>query len=478
LKTSRTNSKIYLAFDVKNNSNLWIIVINYMSKSAIWGGVFETRQDDLMRQINESISFDKRLYKQDIWGSVVHAKMLAKQGIISEDDAVQIANGLRQIEEEIESGEFEFKVELEDIHMNIEARLTEIIGESAKRLHTARSRNDQVATDFKIYTREAFGRIEGLLGELISTLRMRADDNESTILPGFTHLQIAQPLTLKHYLLAYSQMFMRDLERISDFTVRLNQFCPLGSGALAGVSYETDRFFTADELGFEMPSANSLDSVSDRDFALDFLYACSVISVHLSRLAEEIIIWASQSFGFITLPDEFSTGSSIMPQKRNPDAAELIRGKTGRIFGNLQSLLVVLKGLSLAYSKDMQEDKEAMFDSFDNICLCLLAMDGMVQKIIFDPDKMRESALKGYANATDLADYLVQKCGLAFRQAHHITGELVRLAMQNNLPLENLTLSQMQSICPEIAADIFEHLTLEACIKAKKSYGGTGSPAI
>lgn len=443
--------------------------------SNIWGGVFEKERDALMIKINESISFDKELYHQDIFASIVHSRMLAKQHIISTDEQLKIENGLKQIEEEISSGKLQFSQKLEDIHMNIESRLTEIIGEIGKKLHTARSRNDQVATDLKIYTREAFDEISAILKELLSTIHILANANIGTILPGCTHLQIAQPITLAHHLLCYFEMFYRDHQKIALFREILNNSCPLGSCALAGTSHNIDRHYTSKELGFKNPSGNSMDGVSDRDFAVDFLYVSSLISVHLSRLAEEIIIWANPLFGFITLPDEFSTGSSIMPQKRNPDAAELVRGKTGRIFGNLQGLLTMLKGLTLTYSKDMQEDKEPLFDSYKNIKTCLLVTIGMLQSIKFNTNKMLEATQYGYCTATEIADMLVQKHNLAFRDAHHITGEIIKWAIKHSKKLEDITLEEYQQFYPQINNEIFKVVDVQNCVDSKNSYGATSS---
>jgi argininosuccinate lyase len=440
--------------------------------NQMWGGRFESKPSDVMQKINQSISFDKKLYKQDIFGSIAHAQMLGSTGILTKDEAKKIIFGLKQIEKEIESGKFNFREDLEDIHMNVENRLAEIIGDVAGKLHTARSRNDQVATDFKLFIRDAFDEIDLLLLELQKTLLKKAGKNVETIMPGFTHLQTAQPISFAHHLLAYFEMIKRDRSRIKDSRKRMNE-SPLGSAALAGTSFPIDRFQTAEFLGFDAPCANSLDGVSDRDFAFDFAYDMSVIAVHLSRLSEEIVIWMSKGFDFISLSDAFTSGSSIMPQKRNPDAAELVRSKTGRIFGSLINLLTIIKGLPLAYSKDMQEDKEPIFDAYENIKIAILAIDGMVNDMIVKKENMLKMAGSGYSTATDLADFLVKNLKLPFRKCHHITGQIVKLAEDKNCILADLSLKEMQKIEPKITKSIYEVLTVKNSVKSRVSYGGT-----
>lgn len=444
----------------------------YSKANPMWGGHFTKAPDQVMQDINASIAYDQKLYRQDIAGSIAHAKMLADCKIITKSEANKIIKGLQQIEKEITNGEFEFKAELEDIHMNIEARLKEIIGEVAGKLHTARSRNDQVATDFKLYVKEANLEIIALLKELCAALIKLAEANLNTIMPGYTHLQAAQPVTFAHHLHAYVEMLARDLSRFEAANERLNQ-CPLGAAALAGTSFAIDRTKTAKLLKFKEPTANSLDSVSDRDFVLDFL-ANSAISIgHLSRFAEEIILWLSKAYDFIKLSDSFTTGSSIMPQKRNPDAAELVRGKTGRIYGNLISLLTTMKALPLAYSKDMQEDKEPLFDSHNTMIIALKAMIGMVTDMEVKADKLLLATQAGFITATDLADYLVKNFKIPFREAHHITGKIVKLAEKKKLDLADLQLSELQKIEPRIQADIYDILTVAAAVKSRNSYGGT-----
>jgi argininosuccinate lyase len=440
--------------------------------NKMWGGHFDAAPAEIMAEINQSISFDYVLYKQDIRGSIAHAKMLEKQKILAKPEVAKIIKGLQQILAEIESGKFTFKRELEDIHMNIESRLKEIIGDTAGKLHTARSRNDQVATDFKLFTRDFIDELSSHLTALKKALTKRAKENFDTIMPGFTHLQTAQPVTFGHHLMAYVEMLNRDISRLADCRKRLNE-CPLGSAALAGTSYPIDRHFTAKELGFDAPTNNSLDSVSDRDFALELVSTLNILAIHLSRFAEEIIIWVTDGFKFIKLTDKFTTGSSIMPQKRNPDAAELIRGKTGRITGALVTLSTMLKGLPLAYSKDMQEDKEATFDAMRNISLCVKAMHGMVEDMQVNKPNMLAAAQKGYSTATDLADWLVQKLGLAFRDCHHITGRIVKIAEAKNCRLDELALSEMQSVEKRITKDIFNVLSVQNSVKSRKSFGGT-----
>jgi len=426
----------------------------------------------IMEEINASIEFDKVLAPQDIRGSKAHAAMLAAQGIISAEDEAAIQAGLDQIMGEIESGQFTFSRSLEDVHMNIEARLKDLIGAPAGRLHTARSRNDQVALDFRLYVRDRIDELDAALKELQLALARKAEAHAATIMPGFTHLQPAQPVTFGHHLLAYVEMLARDRGRLQDARKRLNE-CPLGAAALAGTSFPIDREMTARALGFDRPTANSLDSVSDRDFALETLAAASIAAMHLSRLAEEIVIWMTPQFGFIRLSDRFTTGSSIMPQKRNPDAAELTRAKVGRIAAAFQSLLMVMKGLPLTYSKDMQEDKEVTFDALDNLALSIAAMTGMVEDMEPVPEVMRQAAGRGYSTATDLADWLVRRLNLPFREAHHITGRIVAAAESRGVELEELPLEAMQAIEPRITEDVYSVLGVENSVKSRTSYGGT-----
>ena len=440
--------------------------------SAIWGGRFESGPGELMEEINASIDFDRRLYAQDIAGSKAHCAMLVERGIISQEDGDAILDGLDTVRREIEDGDFRFDRSLEDIHMNVEARLGVLIGEVAGRLHTARSRNDQVATDFRLWVRQALDLLDGALAGLQAALIDQAEAHAATVMPGFTHLQAAQPVTLGHHLLAYVEMFGRDRWRLADCRVRLNQ-CPLGSGALAGTSFPIDRQATARELGFDDPCANSLDGVSDRDFAIEFLSSGAITAVHLSRLGEEFVLWCSEQFGFVRLSDAFTTGSSMLPQKRNPDAAELVRAKAGRVIGSLNALLVTLKGLPLAYAKDMQEDKEPVFDAADTLALSIAAMTGMVKDAEFRPGAMKDAAGKGYACATDLADWLVRVLGLPFRRAHHVTGRLVGLAEDRACPLEDLSLADMQAVEPGITAEVFEVLGVDNSVNSRTSYGGT-----
>lgn len=440
--------------------------------SRMWGGRFERGPAAIMEAINASVDFDKRLAAQDIAGSKAHATMLAAVGVISDEDAVAIRGGLDHVAREIEAGGFVFKTELEDIHMNVEARLAELIGEPAKRLRTARSRNDQVATDFKLWVREAIDRLEAGLRGLQAALIDRAEEHVDTVMPGFTHLQAAQPVTLGHHLLAYVEMFGRDRSRLRDARTRLNE-CPLGSAALAGTPYPIDRTMTAAALGFDRPTANSLDAVSDRDFALEYMAAASIASVHLSRLAEEIVVWCSAQFRFIRLSDAFSTGSSIMPQKKNPDAAELVRAKGGRVIGSLISLLTTMKGLPLAYSKDMQEDKEPVFLVDDTMALTVAAMEGMIRDMTPDVERMRAAAELGFLTATDFADWLVRTLGIPFREAHHISGRAVRVAEERGVGLAALDLSTFQAIDSRITADVYPVLSIEASLAARRSFGGT-----
>ena len=440
--------------------------------NRLWGGRFAAGPGSLMRKINASIDIDRRLYAQDILASKAHAAMLVRQKIISPRDGRRIGRGLDRILAEIESGRFRFKAALEDIHMNIEARLAELIGAPAGRLHTARSRNDQVATDFRLWLREAIDALDGRMRALQRALIAKAERHAGSVMPGFTHLQPAQPVTLGHYFLAYVEMVGRDRGRLADCRKRLNE-CPLGAAALAGTSFPIDRQRTARALGFERPSANSLDAVADRDFALEFLAAATICGVHLSRLAEELVIWTTPQFGFARLPDAFSTGSSIMPQKRNPDAAELVRAKAGRLLGALVALVVVMKALPLAYSKDMQEDKDKVFDAVDTLELSLAAMAGMIDELHLDTTAMRKAASAGYSNATDLADWLVRVAGLPFRAAHQAVGRVVRLAEAKGVALERLTLAQLRSIDRRFTPAALGVLGVDRSVASRKSFGGT-----
>ncbi|MBL3561390.1 argininosuccinate lyase [Rhodovulum sulfidophilum] len=438
----------------------------------MWGGRFAAGPDAIMEAINASISFDKRLAPQDIAGSRAHAAMLAATGILTDTDAETIREGLLTVLSEIEDGSFAFSTALEDIHMNVEARLKEIVGEPAGRLHTARSRNDQVATDFRLWVRDqADAAIDGI-GRLIRALLVQAEAGADWVMPGFTHLQTAQPVTWGHHMMAYVEMFARDLSRFTDARERMNE-CPLGAAALAGTSFPIDRHMTAEALGFARPMANSLDAVSDRDFALEFLAAASICAMHLSRFAEELVIWSSAQFRFVALSDRFSTGSSIMPQKKNPDAAELIRAKIGRIFGANVALMTVMKGLPLAYSKDMQEDKEQVFDAADNLMLALAAMEGMVRDMTANRPALEAAAASGFSTATDLADWLVRELGLPFREAHHVTGTLVAMAEKKGCDLPDLSLAEMQSVHEGIREDVFGVLGVHNSVASRMSHGGT-----
>ena len=430
-----------------------------------------------MEQINASIGFDKRLYAQDIAGSKAHATMLAQTGIISAAERDAILAGLDRIQGEIEAGEFPFSAALEDIHMNIEARLTELIGEPGRKLHTARSRNDQVATDLRMWVRDAIDRTDRLLQELQAALLARAEEHAAAVMPGFTHLQAAQPVTLGHHLMAYVEMFGRDRGRLVDARVRLNE-CPLGAAALAGTSFPIDRAATAAALGFAAPMANSIDAVSDRDFALEFLAAAAIAATHLSRLAEELVLWSTPQFAFIKMAEAFSSGSSIMPQKRNPDAAELVRGKAGRVIGDLGALLIVLKGLPLAYGKDLQEDKEPVFDAADSLALCLAAMAAMISGMTIDRDRLAAAAEVGYITATDLADWLVRRLEAPFREAHRIAGQAVRRAEQGRIGLAELDLEDLRAIEPRITAEVFEVLSVERSVASRRSFGGTAPECV
>ena len=438
----------------------------------MWGGRFAAGPASVMREINASIPFDKRLWKQDIAGSKAHVAMLAKQGIVSAGDAAAIAQGLDTIAAEYEANGVPVNLDLEDIHMVTESRLAELIGPAAGRLHTARSRNDQVATDFRLWVRDAIDEVQFGLEALQQALLARAEEHADAVMPGFTHLQSAQPVTLGHHLMAYHAMVRRDRSRFADARERLNE-CPLGAAALAGTGFPIDRHATAAALGFAKPTDNSLDSVSDRDFALDYLMAATQLALHLSRLAEEFIIWASQPFGFIKLPDAYSTGSSIMPQKRNPDAAELVRGHAGRIMGCMTALCVTMKGLPLAYSKDMQDDKPPVFEAHDLIGLSIAAMTGMIETVTFRTDRMRALAESGFATATDLADWLVREANVPFREAHHITGRAVAAAESAGTPLSDLPIDTLKAIDARIDERVYAVLTVDASVASRKSHGGT-----
>jgi argininosuccinate lyase len=442
------------------------------SANAMWGGRFSEGPDAIMQAINASIGFDRRLATQDIAGSRAHAAMLAAVGILTDSDADAIREGLLTVLSEIEMGQFTFSTALEDIHMNVESRLKDLIGEPAGRLHTARSRNDQVATDFRLWVRDQCDAADGALTALLRALVAQADAGADWVMPGFTHLQVAQPVTFGHHMLAYVEMFARDRSRFADARARMNE-SPLGAAALAGTSFPIDRDMTATALGFDRPMANSLDAVSDRDFALEFLGAASICAMHLSRLAEELVIWSTAQFRFVRLSDRWSTGSSIMPQKRNPDAAELIRAKIGRIMGANVALMTVMKGLPLTYSKDMQEDKEQVFDAADNLFLALAAMTGMVGDMVANRAAMAAAAGAGFSTATDLADWLVRMLGLPFRDAHHVTGTLVARAEAQGVDLPALTLADMQAVHPGITSSVFTVLGVENSVKSRMSYGGT-----
>ena len=443
----------------------------------MWGGRFKGGSSDIMSEINVSIGFDKRLAVQDILGSKAHVTMLAAQGIVSNSDAAKICSGLEQVLAEIEAGTFEFKTDLEDIHMNVESRLSELIGPAAGRLHTARSRNDQVATDFRLWLRDEIDAVVPAIKDLQLALIEQADRAADYVMPGFTHLQNAQPITFGHHLMAYVEMFQRDRDRFRDCRKRLNE-SPLGSAALAGTPYPIDRDHTAKALGFDRPAANSMDAVASRDFALEFLAAASIHAMHLSRLADEIVLWMSAQFRFVKLSDAFTTGSSIMPQKRNPDAAELVRAKIGRIAGAFQSLIMVMKGLPLTYSKDMQEDKEPVFQAVDALMLSIAATSGMMRDLVPQKDNMLAAAKLGFTTATDLADWLVQKKGIPFREAHHIAGALVSEAEKKGCGLEDLSLEEMRLISSEIDESVFEVLSVEASAAARKSFGGTAPECV
>lgn len=440
--------------------------------NQMWGGRFDLPPAELMLEINASLPYDRRLYAQDIRGSQAHAEMLARQGILTKEENQKIQDGLTAVLKEIEDGRFNFHRELEDIHMAVEARLKELIGDAGGKLHTARSRNDQVAMDMKLFIREECQKTISLLSALRAVLKKRAAENAETIMPGFTHLQVAQPVSFGFYLHAYYEMFGRDVKRFSNAFDVMGE-CPLGAAALAGTPFDIDRFFTAEKLGFDAPTKNALDSVSDRDFVLEYLSCASICAMHLSRLAEEMVVFSSQPFGFVKMPQEYTSGSSIMPQKCNPDAAELLRAKTGRIYGSLTTLLTVMKGLPLAYSKDMQEDKECVFDACDTLTLGLKVMTAVIEGLAVNGENMRKALENGFPTATDLADWLVKKAGVAFRQAHHITGQIVKFAEKNGLRLADVPLAEMQKICPQITQDVYSVLDVYHSLNARKSYGGT-----
>jgi len=442
------------------------------NNSKIWGGRFSSSSNKSMEEFNSSVQFDKKLYKQDIEASIVHAEMLCKQKIISEKDFKLIKTGLNKIKTEISNNNFTFSIKLEDIHMNIENRLVDLIGDAGKKLHTGRSRNDQVATDIKLWLRDNIDQIEINLKLLQKTLIDKSELYYDMLMPGYTHLQVAQPVTFGHHLLAYVEMLGRDRGRLTDCRKRLNE-SPLGSAALAGTSYPIDRDFVSKKLGFDKPTKNSMDGVSDRDFAVEFMSATSLIAIHLSRLAEELVIWSSDRFNFIKLPESFTTGSSIMPQKRNPDAAELIRAKPGRIFGNMLSLMTVLKGLPMTYGKDMQEDKEPIFDTARTIQMCIVNMDGMIKGLQPIPNNMIQALQKGFPTATDLADYLVINLDIPFRDAHHLTGRIVLLAEEKDCTLESLSLKDIQRIIPEADDKIIDVLKIQNSVSSRNSFGGT-----
>lgn len=442
----------------------------------LWGGRFTKEENQLVHNFNESLSFDRKFYRQDIQGSMAHVKMLAKTGIISNDDRDAILNGLEGILSDIDNGKLEFTNEHEDIHSFVEANLIERVGEAGKRLHTGRSRNDQVALDMKLYARDEIRELDGLVKELLLALHNIMKDNIDTFMPGFTHLQKAQPVTLAHHIGAYFEMFKRDRGRLKDIYERMN-YCPLGSGALAGTTYPLDREMTAELLDFYGPTLNSMDSVSDRDYLIELLSALSVIMMHLSRFSEEIIIWNTNEYRFVEIDDAYSTGSSIMPQKKNPDIAELVRGKTGRVYGALMSMLTAMKGIPLAYNKDMQEDKEFTFDAIDTVKGCLALFTGMVKTMTFRRDVMEESAKKGFTNATDAADYLVGK-GVPFRDAHGIVGQLVLFCIDKNIALDNMTIEEYKSISPVFDEDIYDAISLKTCVEKRVTIGAPGMEAM
>jgi argininosuccinate lyase len=447
-----------------------------MSKDKLWGGRFTQPTDKFVEEFTASINFDKRLYHQDIRGSIAHATMLGKQGIIPMEDVEQIVKGLKAILDQIEAGTFDFSVSLEDIHMNIEARLSQRIGDAGKRLHTGRSRNDQVALDIRLYLRDELVEISAYIDLLIDSLLFQAEENISVIMPGFTHLQTAQPILFSHHMLAYHEMLKRDKARMEDCLKRTNVL-PLGAGALAGTTFPIDREYVAELLDFPEVTRNSLDSVSDRDFAIEFCAASSILMMHLSRFSEELILWSTSEFKFVDLSDSFCTGSSIMPQKKNPDVPELVRGKTGRVYGNLMALLTLMKSLPLAYNKDMQEDKEPLFDTIDTVKGCLKVFADMVREMRINPVRMKKAAAAGFSTATDVADYLVRK-GVAFRDAHEIVGKAVRYCIENEMDIPELSLAEWQLFSMRIEDDIFASITLEASVNARKATGGTAEERV
>lgn len=440
--------------------------------NASWGGRFSGEPAAIVQAFTDSQHYDRQLYEQDIRASMAHAAMLGRQGIIAPDEAQEIIRGLQQIKDEIERGEFVWQTRLEDVHMNIESRLTEVIGEAGKKLHTGRSRNDQVGLDFRLYVSQACRQWQSLLTNLVSVLYERGVEQQATVLPGFTHLQPAQPISLAQHLLAYAGMFCRDSSRIEDALTRI-EISPLGAAALAGSTFPLDPASVASEVGFPIVYANSMDAVSDRDFVLEALFIASVIMMHLSRLCEEIVLWSTPAFGFAKLPDAFATGSSIMPQKKNPDVAELVRGKTGRVYGDLFALFTIMKGLPLAYNRDLQEDKEQFFDASETVASSLSVMAAMLARLGFNTERMAQACAAGYLNATDLADYLAAR-GLPFREAHRITGQLVAYAERKGVPLEQLSLEELRGVCPLIDKDIFECLKYETCVRRRETPGGTG----
>ena len=442
----------------------------------LWAGRFQKETDTLVNDFNSSIAFDARMYKEDIAGSIAHAAMLGRQGIIEEHEAEKIIDGLKAILADIEADKVEFSLENEDIHMNIETLLTQRIGDTGKRLHTARSRNDQVAVDFRLYVKQEIPKIIGMVLELEKVLIRKAEANLDTVMPGYTHLQRAQPTTFAHYMMAYANMFKRDVTRLEDCMERMDE-CPLGAGALATSTYPVDRFQTAAALGFAKPTDNSMDSVSDRDFAIEFLSACSILMMHLSRFSEEIILWCSWEFKYVELDDAYSTGSSIMPQKKNPDVAELVRGKTGRVYGSLITLLTVMKGLPLAYNKDMQEDKECVFDAIDTVELCVPVFAAMLDTLTVLPKNMRNAASGGFINATDCADYLVKK-GMPFREAYMIVGRLVNMCIKSGETLDTLPLKDFRSISNLFDADVYQALELKTCVNGRTVYGGPAADSV
>ena len=442
----------------------------------LWAGRFQKETDTLVNDFNSSIAFDARMYREDIAGSIAHATMLGRQGIIEEHEAEKIIDGLKAILADIEADKVEFSLENEDIHMNIETLLTQRIGDTGKRLHTARSRNDQVAVDFRLYVKQEIPKIIGMVLELEKVLIRKAEANLDTVMPGYTHLQRAQPTTFAHYMMAYANMLRRDVTRLEDCMERMDE-CPLGAGALATSTYPVDRFQTAAALGFAKPTDNSMDSVSDRDFAIEFLSACSILMMHLSRFSEEIILWCSWEFKYVELDDAYSTGSSIMPQKKNPDVAELVRGKTGRVYGSLITLLTVMKGLPLAYNKDMQEDKECVFDAIDTVELCVPVFAAMLDTLTVLPRNMRNAASGGFINATDCADYLVKK-GMPFREAYMIVGRLVNMCIKSGETLDTLPLKDFRSISNLFDADVYQALELKTCVNGRTVYGGPAADSV